>query len=325
MPKRIITKFINALFRTESGWSRWIVALILLAYFTAQNSKYFSTIRDHMGSEAFTLQVGKGSITAYQILNGLMTIIAVFWVASLIAVWVERSIGKLDKLGSNTRSLMVSGLKVMIFVIASIICLNTLGIDMGSLTIFSGAIGIGLGFGLQKITSNFISGLILLVEKSMEEGDLVELTAGETGIVKKMGARYTLIETFDSKEIMIPNEDFITSRVINWTFTNRQGRIEIFVGVSYDSDIELAKEIVVKAAKDHPRTSKNPEPQCFITAFANSSIDLVLYFWVDDVTKGRLDAKSDVYLSIWKLFKENDISIPFPQNDVHIKNWEQKS
>ena len=196
---------------------------------------------------------------------------------------------------------------------------------MGSLTILSGAIGIGLGFGLQKITSNFISGLILLAEKSMEVGDLVELSAGEMGIVRRMGARYTLIETFDSKEIMIPNEDFITSRVINWTFTNRQGRVEIFVGVSYDSDLELAKSLIIEAAKSHPRCSKKPEPQCYITQFADSSVNFLLYFWVDDVTQGRLDAKSDVYMAIWKAFREHKITIPFPQSDVLIKNWEARS
>lgn len=278
-----------------------------------------------MSSDAFTLHVGKASVTGYQVLNGLMTIIAVFWVASLIAVWLERSVGKLEKVNPSTRSLILSGMKLFIFVVASIICLNALGIDMSSLTIFSGAIGIGLGFGLQKITSNFISGLILLIERSLEEGDLVELTVGETGIVKRMGARFTLIETFDSKEIMIPNEDFITNRVINWTFTNKQGRIEILLGVGYDSDLELAKELIVKAAKNHPRCSKDPAPQCYITNFGDSAINMILYFWVNDVTKGRLDAKSDVYMSIWKSFKQNNISIPYPQSDIYIKNWEHKS
>ncbi len=221
----------------------------------------------------------------------------------------------------HTRNLIQTGLKLIIFIIAAIVCLNVLGIDMTSLTLFSGAIGIGLGFGLQKITSNFISGLILLLEKSMEEGDLVELAVGEMGIVRKMGARYTLIETFDSKEIMIPNEDFITNRVINWTFTNKQGRVEILLGVSYDSDIEKAKQLIIEAAKAHPRSSKHPVPQCYITQFADSSVNFLLYFWVDDVTLGRLEAKSDVYLSIWKSFKANGITIPFPQNDIYIKNW----
>ena len=314
-------RFLFALFKTESGWTRWILAIILLTYFAFQNSEYFTPIKDYLSTEALTLKMGKASFTGFDLVNGLMTVMAVAWIASLIAVWVERSIGKLDKVNGNTRNLMLTGLKLIIFIIAAIVCLNVLGIDMTSLTLFSGAIGIGLGFGLQKITSNFISGLILLLEKSMEEGDLVELAVGEMGIVRKMGARYTLIETFDSKEIMIPNEDFITNRVINWTFTNKQGRVEIQVGVSYDSDLDKARTLIIEAAKSHERCSIDPEPKCYITQFADSSVNFLLYFWVDDVTEGRLDAKSDVYLSIWKSFKDNNITIPFPQSDVLIKNW----
>ncbi|MFT6106370.1 MAG: small-conductance mechanosensitive channel [Rickettsiales bacterium] len=198
--------------------------------------------------------------------------------------------------------------------------LNILNIKLASLAFFGGAIGIGIGFGLQKITSNFISGLILLFEKSIEEGDLVELENGVYGFIKHTGARYTLIETFDSKEVMIPNEEFITKNVINWTYTNKQGRVDVHVGVSYKSDIEKARELILEAAREHRMCCKNPEPNCFLREYGDSSINFLLYFWVDDVTLGRFEPQSDVMRAIWKKFKDNDIEIPFPQRDVHIIN-----
>jgi len=198
------------------------------------------------------------------------------------------------------------------------LALNILNIKASSLAFFGGAIGIGLGFGLQKITSNFISGLILLFEKSIEEGDLVELENGVYGFIKNTGARYTLIETFDSKEIMIPNEEFITKNVVNWTYSNKQGRIDINIGVSYKCDIEKARELILEAAKEHKLCSVFPEPDCFLREYGDSSVNFLLYFWVDDVTKGRYEPQSDVMRSIWKKFKDNNIEIPFPQRDVHI-------
>ncbi|NNE58303.1 MAG: mechanosensitive ion channel [Hellea sp.] len=325
MIKSSLNRFIRALFQTNSGWTRWIVALILLAYFTVQNLSFVKPVRDYLDSATLSVKIGSTSLTAFELINGIMTLIAVFWIASLVAVWTERSIRNFDKLELSTRSLIIFALKILIFFIALMISLNSIGIDMGALTIFSGAIGIGLGFGLQKITSNFISGLILLYEKSMEVGDLVELTAGDAGFVRKIGARFTLIETFDSKEIMVPNEDFITDRVTNWTYTNTQGRVEIRLGISYESDIEVALDLIVKAATEHPRCSQTPPPQCHVTEFGDSSINFLLYFWIDDVTEGRLEPKSDVLRAIWKKFKDSNVVIPFPQRDLYIKNWHEKS
>ena len=200
--------------------------------------------------------------------------------------------------------------------------LDVLGIDLTAFAVVGGAIGIGIGFGLQKITSNFISGLILLFEKSVEEGDLIELNDGTIGYVRSTGARYTLIETFESREIMIPNEDFITNRVTNWTFSNSQGRIEINIGVAYGSDLDQVSEILINAAKEHPRCSKQPAADSFLVDFGDNSINFTLYFWVDDIVEGLKRPKSDVLFSIWRKFKDNNIEIPFPQRDVHIKNPE---
>ena len=220
---------------------------------------------------------------------------------------------------SASRSLVLKLVQIFIYFIAFILSLDIIGIDLTTLTVFGGALGIGLGFGLQKISSNFISGLILLMEKSVEEGDLIELTDGTFGFIRKVSARFTLVETFDGKEILVPNEDFITSRVVNWTYSNPHGRVEIPVGVSYGSDIEKAKQLILEAAKEHPRCVSEPEPQCFLRNFGDSSVDFILHFWVADVVQGRWGPQSEVMFSIWNKFAENGIEIPFPQRDLHLK------
>ena len=293
--------------------------MLIAAYIGANYLGHLTPLETYLGQDAFRIKIGNYDITAFKFLTGIMSLIAVLWVASLIAVFGEKRIQSLKSVRASNRALLLNGFKLVLFVTVFFIGLNILGINPTALTVFSGALGIGIGFGLQKISSNFISGLILLFEKSVEEGDLVELAGGFQGFIRKTGARYTLIETFDSKEIMIPNEDFITNRVTNWTFTNSQGRIEIIVGVSYDSDIELARTLLLQAGSEHERCSQDPAPQCHLTDYGASSVNFLLYVWVDDVTLGRMEPKSDILRAIWVKFKENNIVIPYPQSDVHIK------
>jgi small-conductance mechanosensitive channel len=197
--------------------------------------------------------------------------------------------------------------------------MNFLGIDLTALAVFSGDLGIGIGFGLQKVTSNFISGIIILFEKTVQNDDLIELNDGTLGFLRNTGSRASLIETYDGKEVMVPNEDLITNRVINYTHSNKKARIKINIGVSYDCDLEKAQKLILEAAKEHPRTTKDPEALCFLEEFADSSVNFILLFWVNDVIEGRYGPRSDVLFSIWNKFKENNIEIPYPQRDIHIK------
>ena len=272
-----------------------------------------------LDSEVFAFYFGETRISAYQITKALITIIILFWITGIFSEFGERRISNLQKIKPSNKSLITKAFQILIYLIAFLIGLDIIGVDLTTLAIFSGAVGIGVGFGLQKITSNFISGIILLFEKSIETEDLVELTDGTYGFVRHTGARYTLIETFDGKEIMIPNEDFITSRVTNWTFSNNHGRVEIIIGVSYDSDIEKARELILEAAVEHPRCIADPEPACYLTDFGDSSVNFLLYFWVSDVTEGRFEPRSDVLRNIWRKFAQHEITIPFPQRDIHIK------
>jgi small-conductance mechanosensitive channel len=254
--------------------------------------------------------------------KALITIIMFFLLTGIISEFGEKRIKAIKGIHSSNKALINKAFHIFVYFIGFLIGLNVLGIDLTAFAIFGGAIGIGIGFGLQKITSNFISGLILLFEKSIENGDMIELSDGTYGLIRKTSARYTLLETFEGREMMIPNEDFIINRVTNWTFNNRKGRLEINVGIAYESDMEKAMELILEAAREHPRCIDDPEPTCYLKEFADSSVNFMLFFWVADVSKGRYRAKSDVMLSIWKKFKEHNITIPFPQRDIYIKNAE---
>ena len=174
---------------------------------------------------------------------------------------------------------------------------------------------------MQKITSNFISGLILLFEKSARVDDLIELEGGLFGYLRYTGARYTLVEAVDGREVMIPNEDFITGKVTNWTYSHSKARVEIPVGVSYNSDLEKVKKLMLEAATEHKKCLKDPAPQCYLRKFGDNAVDFTLFFWIADIIDGRMQPQSDVMLSIWKKFKENDIEISYPQRDVFVKNF----
>ena len=270
--------------------------------------------------ESFSLHAADVDLTLYDITKGILIIVIAFWLAALLVEAIERKVQKIRTIRSSTRTLIVKVAQILIYVLAFLITLDVIGVDLTVLTVFSGALGIGLGFGLQKIASNFMSGLILLLEKSVEEEDLIELNDGTVGFIRRTGARFTLIETLDSREIMIPNEDFITSRVVNWTYSNKRARVTIPVGISYDSDVEKAMDIMLQAAKDYELCGTYPAPEVFLREWGESSVSLLLFFWIEDVTKGRFRSQSNVMLEISRRFKENNIHIPYPQRDVHIKN-----
>lgn len=307
------------LFNPESTLSRVMIALILGGLFAAGAAGYLKPVETLLDSEELTFRLGSFTLSLYKLLKGITILIMVFWLASIISSTGEKYIRRI-KIRNSNKVLIAKAFQIVTYFLFGLMALDVLGIDLTALTVFSGAVGIGVGFGLQKVTSNFISGLILLFERSVEEGDLVELDGGIFGHVRHTGARYTLVEGFDGKEIMIPNEDFITQRVTNWTYTSNKARVEVSVGVAYECDIEKARELMLEAARAHPRCARTPAPQCFMLSFGDSAINLTLYFWVDNVLDGRYEPQSDVMRAIWKKFKENNISIPYPQREVLIKN-----
>lgn len=301
----------------------FIVSLILAAlvagFFALPQTGSFAEAVAFLDSDALAVTVGEVRISVYSALAVIVTLVVLLWVAMFVSAFGQRRIRSLKKLRSSNREILAKGFQILVFVTAFLIGIDVLGIDLTAFAVIGGAVGIGIGFGLQKITSNFISGLILLMEKTIRLDDLVELADGTVGFVRQLGARYTLVETFDGRDILVPNEDFITSRVISFTLSNTYGRVEIPVGVHYNSDLRLVEKILYEAANEHPRCSKNREPMVFLREFGNSSVNFILFFWVEDVENGRWGPASDVMYAIWDKFKRHGITIPYPQQDLYIK------
>ncbi len=271
--------------------------------------------------DSFALSIGKVRISIYTAIQAFMILSVVFWLSGVISRKTKAYFSNKANLKASTKGIITKVIDITVYFIVFIIILRVFGVDMTTFAVVSGAVGVGIGFGLQKISSNFISGIILLMEKSVEVGDIVELDNGNIyGTVTHFSGRYILIEAMDGKEIMVPNEDFIINKVTNWTHNNKRGRLEIDLSISYDSDIKKAQEIALQSAAEHPRCLDYPAPECFVTEFGDSSINLRTFFWVGDLSVGRLGPKNDVMIKIFDRFKENNISIPFPQREVLIKN-----
>jgi len=315
-----MSKFWTSLLRPRTWITKLLLATSVISFLSLGFLGYLQPIKEFLDSDTLSFRVGEMHFSVYLLTKAAICIVILFWLAVIFSEFGEKKIKKLRKIKASNRALITKAFQIIVYFVISLIVLDILGIDLTALAVLSGAVGIGIGFGLQKITSNFISGLILLFEKSVEEGDLVELEDGTVGFVRHTGARYTLVETFESREIMIPNEDFITKRVTNWTFSNSRGRIGIDIGVSYGSDLDKSYELILEAANEHPRCSKDPIAECYLVDFGDSSVNFTLYFWVDDIVEGRKRPRSDVLFSIWRKFDENNIKIPFPQRDLHIKN-----
>ncbi len=219
-----------------------------------------------------------------------------------------------------TRELATKAFEILIFGGCFLLMMNILGLNLSALVFVSGAVGVGLGFGLQKIAANFISGIILLLEGQATVGDYVELDGGEQGTIIKMLSRAIILETFDGKWIVVPNEDFITTRIINWSDAGSGNRYEVAFSVSYDTDINTIPEIIEKAVATHPAVLQNPEaPDCELRGFGDSGIDFCVEFWCEGIDDGKNKYTSDVLFLVWNALKENNIEIPYPRRVIEIK------
>lgn len=266
-----------------------------------------------------TMKLGSISLNPYVILKSIVVIIVLMWVVGFVVRRLERRLKRSEMRASN-RALVMKMVQIALYCLVILVGMQVLGVSLTALSVFGGALGVGLGFGLQKIASNFISGIILLFEKSIEAGDLIELADGTVGFVRRTYARYTLLESQDGRDVLIPNEEFITHHVINWTHRDKHARAEITVTVGYDSDIALAKKLMLGIADAHPkRTTKRPSV-CVIHAFGDFGITLLLHFWVADIREGRMEPRGEIMEKVLLSFKEHNISIPYPQRELRITN-----
>jgi small-conductance mechanosensitive channel len=262
--------------------------------------------------------VGGVRLSLLLVLKSLLAFAVLLWAIGFVSGVLERSFNKAHGLNPSQRVLFFKLSNILLYAIGCIVGLNIVGLDLTALTVFSGALGLGIGFGLQKVFSNLISGIILLLDKSVKPGDVIAI--GDTyGWVNSLGARCVSVLTRDGKEHLIPNENLITQEVENWSYSDRMVRLHIPIGVSYHSDLHLVRKLLLQAVEEHPRILDTPAPNCLITGFGDNSVDHELRLWIGDPQAGVSNVRSEIYYKIWDLFKAHGVEIPFPQRDVHLK------
>ena len=245
----------------------------------------------------------------------------IFWLGRWSNEQSSEFINKQDEMPPATRQLASKAAEIAIFGVAFLVVMNIMGISLTSLAVLGGTIGVGLGFGLQKIASNFISGVILLLEGQATVGDYVELDGGEAGTIIKQTARAMILETYDGRWIVVPNEDFITTRVVNYSDQGSANRYEAEFSVSDDTDINRVPEIIEAAVSKHPEVLSKPfPPDCELRGFGESGIDFAVEFWVNGIDDGKNKYTSDVLFLIWNALRDNGITIPYPHRVVEFKN-----
>jgi small-conductance mechanosensitive channel len=264
---------------------------------------------------SFTL--GTGRISLLTIVEGFATLAILLWASSIAGRFFERRIEGVQNLTTTSRVLFSKILRLILISMAFVFALGATGIDLTALAVFTGAVGVGIGFGLQRTVSNLFAGIVLLLDKSIKPGDILEV-GGTFGWVASLGARYVEVETRDGTQFLIPNEDIITQQVFNWTHQNDNVRLKIRVRVAYDTDIRKALALMREAAGRPSRVLVTPAPNPLVIGFGENGLELELRFWVSDVRNGVHNISSEVFLEILDLFRKHDIKIPLPQRDLHV-------
>ncbi|WP_346914612.1 mechanosensitive ion channel domain-containing protein [uncultured Roseibium sp.] len=299
----------NRLLARVLSWLAWICAALVILDLDDEAVIFL----DSLG-----LTIGQMRLSVLLVLKAALFLFLAVWLAVGVGRFLDNQVQKSDELTPSIRVLIGKVVKIGLILLAGMVALSSVGIDLTALTVFSGAVGLGLGFGLQKVISNFISGIIILLDKSIKPGDTISLE-GTFGWIRELRARFVSVVTRDGREYLIPNEDFITHRVINWSFSDELVRLDVNFGVSYDSDPHEVSALAIAAARAVERVEDDRTPVCWLTGFGDSSLDFVLRFWIDDPQKGLTNVRGQVLLALWDTFKENGINIPYPHREIIMK------
>jgi len=267
--------------------------------------------------ESVQFSVGKQKLSVWLILQGLATVLVTVLGALWISGQIEARLMAAQGLDASLRAVFSRLAKALLLLVAILVALPIVGIDLTTLSVFGGALGVGLGLGLQRIASNYVSGFIILLDRSIRIGNVINVDRFR-GEVREITTRYTVLRSTTGIESIVPNEMLISAVVENETFSNSRVRIAVAVQVSYHSDLELAMRILTECANAHPRVLDEPAPQAFVTGFADSGVNLELGLWIADPQEGTLGVRSAINLEIWRAFKRQGIEIPFPQREVRL-------
>jgi small-conductance mechanosensitive channel len=276
--------------------------------------------------DTIDMELGNINISLYDLARVIVFGSFLFWLGRISNNVGQQIIRNQSDLDVGTREVFAKLFEVALFVVIFLLLLQVMGINLTALAVFGGALGVGLGFGLQAIASNFISGIIILLDRSITVGDYIELEDGRTGVIRELKMRSTTLETFDGKDIMVPNERFITTNFINWTHKNKKQRYSINFQVAYKTDLHKLFEILREVVASHPKVLSGSDcpieerPDAEIAGFGDSGIDILIEFWMEGIDDGKNRVGADLLLMIWDALKENDMEIPFPQREVKILN-----
>jgi small-conductance mechanosensitive channel len=271
-------------------------------------------ILDLLGS--IDLSIGSVNLTALSLIQGGLILVVLFWLAKKISVFFGHWIKTVQNVTPSVQVLLHKLLGILLFTLVIVSVLYYLGINLTAFAVFSGGIGLGIGFGLQKVFANLISGLIILADKSIKPGDVIQL-GDSYGWINFLGGRYISVVTRDGKEFLIPNEDLITNQVVNWSHSNRLLRLKIPIGIGYESDLPQAMDLMLEAAAKVDRILTDPQPVCLLMGFGDNSVDFELRVWIGDPQNGIHNVKSQILLGVWERFQAHGIKLPFPQRVLH--------
>jgi len=269
--------------------------------------------------EGVDFQLGQVHFSLLQVNRAFFLLLALYWVSKNLRIFFHFWLTVKSGLTSAAQILLYRLGSILLFAACVVIVLHYLGLDLTVFALFGGALGLGLGFGLQKIFANLVSGFILLADKSIKPGDVIQLK-DTYGRINFLGSRYCSVVTRDAIEYLIPNENLITGEVINWSYSQNLVRLRVSVGVAYDADLEKAQQLMLAVTADTQRVLKDPNPACLITGFGDSAVNMEVRVWINDPQNGIASVKSDVFWGIWRRFRENGIEMPYPQRDVHLKS-----
>jgi small-conductance mechanosensitive channel len=298
----------NKFFNRIVAISAWTIAALSILGLLDRTQEALNSV---------AITIGGLKITPLLVIKTSVLLLLALWAATAFSNFLDRRLHTLNDLTPSVQELLAKLARLALITLAIVVVMGSVGIDLSALALFSGAVGVGIGFGLQKIVSNLVSGIILLADKSIKPGDII--TVGDHfGWVTSMGARYTLVDTRDGREYLVPNEDFVTQRVINWSYSNAEVRLDVNFGVAYGSDPHAVRRLAIEAASGVPRVLAKPEPVCHLLAFGDSSLNFTLRFWICDPIDGLTNVRGMVMLALWDAFKREGIDIPFPVRDLQI-------
>ncbi len=307
----VIMRFItHPVLNTAARWIGLPIAAIYALGYFAQ----FTATLDNIAFQAGNIRISLLALSKAALFGGLL-----FWLGRTSSTAGQKVIRDQNSIDLQTRELAAKALEILVFAIVGLLLLNILGMDLTTLAVFGGALGVGLGFGLQQIASNFISGIILLLERSIKIGDYIEMEDGKSGTLKTMNMRSSVLSTFDGKDIMVPNDRFITTQFTNWTHEDPRQRYEVEFGVAYDTDLHKVPPLIVKAVSTHEQVLLEPEePDVELRSFGDNGINFAVEFWVSGIDDGKNKFTSEVRFLIWDALKKAGIAMPFPQREIRI-------